>query len=97
MIADHDIAADGKQSVEKAPVAQIRRASDIHFAFEIERKTRHNRDLNILIAGSVHRIAEFRTVIVFVALRFAGGKKSGGAKKQYATQRYNPFHFSSHR
>ena len=97
MVADHDIAADGKQSGDKAPVAEIRRASDVHFTFEVERKTRHNGNLNILIAGAVHRIAEFRTVIVFVALRFAGGKKSGGAKKQYAAQRYNPFHLSSHR
>ena len=71
MIADHDIAADGKQSGEKAPVTEIRSAADIHFTFEIERKTRHNGNLNILIAGAVHLISEFRTVIVFVALRFA--------------------------
>ena len=50
MIADHDIAADCKQSGEKAPVAEIRRSSDIHFAFEVERKTRHNGNLNILIS-----------------------------------------------
>ena len=81
MVADHDIAADGKQSCDKASVAEIRSASDIHLAFEVERKARHDRNLNILIAGAVHRIAELRTVIVFVASRFAGGKKSGGAKK----------------
>ena len=83
MVADHDIGADGKQSGDKAPVAEVGSASDIHFAFEVERKTRHDRNLDILIAGAVHLIAKLRTVIVFVAFRFAGGKKSGGAKKQY--------------